>query len=254
MRKTTGMLLGKFLPPHRGHQYLIDFAQHYTDHLYVQVCTIAAEPILGQLRYEWMRDFFAGNPGITVVHHTDENPQAPEDDPEHFWEIWPRTLLKHMPAPPDYVFASEEYGLRLAESLDAAFVPVDIHRTRFPTSGTYLRNDIVTHWKYLLPTARPYFIRRVAILGEASEEKATLIKRLITHFPDTFVAHYPASPQGQRASEDALSLQSESAVLFCDITDLPVDEKRYGITVSTEQLRINFAETIVTIKAGIILT
>jgi HTH-type transcriptional regulator, transcriptional repressor of NAD biosynthesis genes len=26
---TTGFLLGKFLPPHRGHQYLIEFARNY---------------------------------------------------------------------------------------------------------------------------------------------------------------------------------------------------------------------------------
>jgi hypothetical protein len=26
---TTGFLLGEFLPPHRGHQYLIEFARNY---------------------------------------------------------------------------------------------------------------------------------------------------------------------------------------------------------------------------------
>ena len=47
MIATTGFLLGKFLPPHRGHQYLIDFARNHVDHLTVLVCTIAREPIPG---------------------------------------------------------------------------------------------------------------------------------------------------------------------------------------------------------------
>ncbi|WP_372899661.1 adenylyltransferase/cytidyltransferase family protein, partial [Stieleria sp.] len=52
---TTGMVLGKFLPPHLGHAYLVDFARHYVDDLTVVVGTLAAEPIPGARRYEWMR-------------------------------------------------------------------------------------------------------------------------------------------------------------------------------------------------------
>src|SRR5262245_10619902 len=72
---TTGFLLGKFLPPHRGHQYLIEFARAYVDRLTVLVCTIEQEPIPGRLRYQWMCEAF---PGVDLVHHTDEIPQAPE--------------------------------------------------------------------------------------------------------------------------------------------------------------------------------
>jgi cytidyltransferase-like protein len=79
---TTGFLLGKFLPPHRGHQYLIEFARAYVDRLAVLVCSIAREPIPGALRYQWMCESF---PGVTLVHHTDEIPQAPEEHAQ-FWD------------------------------------------------------------------------------------------------------------------------------------------------------------------------
>ena len=46
---STGMVLGKFLPPHIGHQYLVDFARNYVDALTVVVGTLKAEPIPGDL-------------------------------------------------------------------------------------------------------------------------------------------------------------------------------------------------------------
>lgn len=116
------MLLGKFLPPHRGHAYMIRFARQMVDELTVQVCTSVREPIPGHLRYAWMRDYFGG---VRVIHNDDENPLEPAEDPEHFWDIWRNSLLARMEAPPDYVFASETYGHRLAEELGAQFVPVD---------------------------------------------------------------------------------------------------------------------------------
>jgi cytidyltransferase-like protein len=90
---TTGFLLGKFLPPHRGHQYLIEFARNYVDRLTVLVCTIQQEPIPGPLRYQWMCEAF---PGVDLVHHTDELPQAPEEHPQ-FWDIWRASIRRHVP-------------------------------------------------------------------------------------------------------------------------------------------------------------
>ena len=78
------MVLGKFLPPHLGHVYLIEFAREYVDDLSVVVGTLRAEPIPGELRFLWMRELF---PDVRVVHLTDENPQHPEEHPE-FWRIW----------------------------------------------------------------------------------------------------------------------------------------------------------------------
>ena len=44
-RKTTGLIIGKFMPPHLGHQYLVDFARNYVDELNVLVCSLKSEPI-----------------------------------------------------------------------------------------------------------------------------------------------------------------------------------------------------------------
>jgi HTH-type transcriptional regulator, transcriptional repressor of NAD biosynthesis genes len=227
----TGMVLGKFMPPHRGHVYLVDFARRYADELTVVVATLAREPIPGELRVRWMRELF---PGARVVHLTDENPQEPAEHPD-FWRIWRDSLTRVLPGRPDYLFASEDYGPQLAEVLGAEFVPVDRAREVVPVSGTAVRADPMGNWQYLPDCVRPYFVRRVCVFGPESTGKSTLARDLARHFGTVAVPEYartlleaqggrigPADVEriarGQRASEDALARQAHR-VLVCD-TDL----------------------------------
>ena len=97
-------MLGKFMPPHRGHVYLVDAARRQVDSLTVLVCSLQREPIPGELRHRWMRELFAGS-GVQVVHVTDEVPQEPAEHPD-FWSIWQELIRRHVPRPIDRVFAS----------------------------------------------------------------------------------------------------------------------------------------------------
>ncbi|MBN2431655.1 MAG: AAA family ATPase [Acidobacteria bacterium] len=225
------MVLGKFMPPHRGHRFLIDFARHYTREVMVVVGSLAREPIPGDLRFRWVQQMF---PELTVLHLTDEIPQQPFEHPD-FWDIWRSSLLRILPCRPDYVFASEIYGLRLAEELKAEFVAVDIRREILPVSGTMIREDPLQYWDYLPVCVRPYFVRRVCIVGPESTGKSTLARRLAAHYGTVCVPEYARGlidlqdgrceaedfhriARGQLAAEDALAGQA-NRVLICD-TDL----------------------------------
>ena len=232
MRKPArGLVIGKFLPPHLGHKYLIDFAASFVDELTVLVCTLEKQPIPGELRWEWMRRTFGG---VRVIHHPDENPEEPADaeTPAQFWALWRASILSYLDTSPDFVFASEPYGAKLADVLGAQFIPGDLPRELVPISGTALRGHLGVHWEYLLPAARPYFARRVAIIGPESSGKSTLTQFLAARFETKYAAEYArsyldaVSPEitaeallaiacGHRASEDALAEQC-SGLLFCD--------------------------------------
>lgn len=225
------MILGKFLPPHAGHQYLVDFARHFVDRLTVLVCSVEREPISGRLRYRWMRELF---PDVRVVHVTDENPQEPSEHPQ-FWRIWCDTIERSVGEPIDYVFASEDYGRRLAAELSATFIPVDLARSVVPISGTEIRTAPMEYWRYIPPCVRPYFVRRVCVFGPESTGKSTLARDLARHFRTVYAPEFargwldprqgvctpddiPVIARGQRAAEEALARQA-NRVLFCD-TDL----------------------------------
>lgn len=176
-----GLVLGKFMPPHRGHLHLLDAALAHTDQLTVLVCTLRREPIPGHLRLAWMRQLV---PNATVVHVTDENPSEPHEHPR-FWEIWVETIRRAAPGPIDVVFTSERYGDELARRLGAEHVPVDPERRRVPVSGTLIRERPHAHWEHIPDVVRPYFVRRVALTGSESTGKTTLAERLATLYRTT---------------------------------------------------------------------
>jgi HTH-type transcriptional repressor of NAD biosynthesis genes len=228
---TTGLVLGKFLPPHKGHQYLIDFARNYVDELTVIVGTLRNESIAGSLRFQWMKESF---PTVRLVHLTDENPQEPQEHPD-FWKIWRNSIRKFITLGPDYVFASEKYGQRLAEELGSTYIPVDEQRELVPISGSQIRHAPLKHWEYLLPVVRPHFLKRICIFGPESTGKSTLAKDLAHHYETCHVAEYARTlltalnnefteddfhtiARGHIASENAMALQA-NRLLFVD-TDL----------------------------------
>jgi HTH-type transcriptional repressor of NAD biosynthesis genes len=227
-----GLVLGKFLPPHAGHVYLVEFARRRCDVLTVVVGSLSREPIPGALRFQWMKQLF---PAVNVVRLTDENPQTPEEHPE-FWAIWKASLERVLPCRPQRVFASEAYGAPLASLFDATFIPVDPGRSALPTSGTAVRADPWAHWSYLPRPVRPHFLRRISLFGPESTGKSTLASELAAHYGTVAVPEYARTylemhardprPEdlvdialGQVASEDALAFEAHRR-LICDTDPL----------------------------------
>lgn len=217
-----GFLLGKFLPPHAGHKLLIDFAASFCDELTVLVCSLPTEPIPGEQRYQWVRELA---PGQTVHHLTDELPQEPSESPD-FWTLWRNAILEYEPRGFDFVFASEHYGQRLAEELDARFIPVDINREIVACSGTAIRSDPMTHWDMIPACVRPYFVKRVCLVGPESSGKSTLASRLAARF-DTVCAWEHARP--------LLDLKGG----HCDPEDIPIIARSQMAIESTMAHRAN---------------
>ena len=225
---TTGMVLGKFLPPTLGHRYLIDFARSWCDRLTVILGSLRREPVPGEQRVKWLNEMF---PDVRVLHLTDENPQYPSEHPD-FWQIWHDSIRRIMPEGPDLVFASEEYGFKLAGILGASYIPVDTPRELVPVNATMVRESPMEHWQWIPECVRPWFVKKVCIIGPESTGKTTLARRLAREFGTRCVAEYargyiethngqvtpemfPLFVKGQRASEEAMSRQA-NRILFCD--------------------------------------
>lgn len=227
------MILGKFMPPTLGHQYLIDFGRHYVDELLVMVCTLEREPIPGALRHGWVQEMFP-QANVRIVHVSDDLPQEPADHPD-FWDIW-RGVVRRFQSATDYVFACEEYGFKLAEVLDAQYVPVDRAREMVPVHARDVRRRPMANWKYLPPPVRPYFVKRVCLFGPESTGKSTLARRLAAQYDTVFADEHARAlldhqggrccegdivqiARGQVAAEEAMARQA-NRVLFCDTDPL----------------------------------
>jgi len=207
---TNGLLLGKFMPFHTGHEYLINFARNHCEKLIVMVCTQSNEPIPGKLRYEWIRDTF---PDVIVKHITDDNlPQEPPagtdqlsnrevadkfilnalDETYAFRHSWINAARKAADGMKiDFYYASEEYGRWMAEGLDAEFVPVDFKREAVPISGTMVRDDnIYGQWDFLPEKVRTYYVKRIVFMGPESSGKTTAARRTAGLLNTSWVPEY----------------------------------------------------------------
>lgn len=168
---TTGFVVGKFYPPHRGHKHLITTARAQVDHLIVMLCHHPSQTIPGELRKAWLEEL---HPDCDVRLVPDEL-----DDDSQQWADFTRAYLGFAP---DVVFSSEDYGPRFAALLGARHVMVDRARSQVPISATMVRAQPLRHLAMLEPCVRAYFVPRVVIIGAESTGKTTLTQELAAHF------------------------------------------------------------------------
>lgn len=191
---TTGVVIGKFLPPHAGHKYLIDTASATVDHLDVIVCARDDQPIDGPTRVAWLREI---HPGVRVHLAVDD---IANDEGERTSKAWAERTVEVLGHRPDVVFTSEAYGPRYAGFLGAAHMSVDPERTHFAVSGSAVRADPASQWQHLEACVRAWYVRRVCVVGAESTGTSTLADALARHFDTVVVPEY-----GRRYCEERLA-------------------------------------------------
>ena len=221
----SGVVCGRFLPVHRGHQYLIDVARGSVDKLLVLVFATPRDLIPGALRVRWLRELYP-DVDVELEERTESSLVAP--DPAEL----ARAVTRHRARPPQYFFASELAYESAATVLGSTFVPVDPARAVVPISGTAMRADLMRNFDMLPASVRPWLVRRVAVVGAESTGKSTLCAQLAAAYGTLHVPEYARTlaearggalhpedfqlvARGQIASEDALARLARR-VLFCD--------------------------------------
>lgn len=205
-RPGHGLVLGKFMPPHAGHQFLCDFARAACDQLTILTCSMPGDPIPGEQRAAWMAEMY---PDCRVVWCNEIVPQEPADHLD-FWPIW-RELIGRLVGPVDAVFASESYGHRLAAELQARFIPCDPMRETVPISATAIRADPFACWDFIPRPVRPWFVKRVCVFGPESSGKTTLSRALaaalgtvvLPEYGRTWTEHFGTAIDAQALQEIA---------------------------------------------------
>jgi HTH-type transcriptional regulator, transcriptional repressor of NAD biosynthesis genes len=192
------VVIGKFLPPHRGHSYLIETACAGADRVVVIVCARPDDPIPAEVRAGMIREV---HPHTTVLVTPDD---IPDDQGEATSKAWAaRTLELLGGAGPDVVFSSEEYGPRYAGFMGAGHVGVDPQRRRFPVSGTVVRADPWASAEFLAPVVRAWYVQRICVLGAESTGTTTLARDLAARYGCGWVPEYGRTYCEQRLAQAA---------------------------------------------------
>jgi NadR type nicotinamide-nucleotide adenylyltransferase len=228
-----GLVVGKFMPLHRGHQLLIDTALAECDDVTVVVYDTQPPgvypPMPLSLRTGWLRELYPRLESIVGV----EDPLPPDesDDPVNA-EVYARQLafLGRF----GRFYSSEPGYARFAELMGARHVVVDEARALVPVSGTAIRDDPYRYRGMMSPRVYASLVRRVALVGTESAGKTTLARALAERLDTRWTHEYgrelweAQDLQGsfadhlriavrQREREDAAARHARS-FLFCDTT------------------------------------
>lgn len=175
-----GVIVGKFYPPHAGHDHLIRTACAQVRKLSVLVCSRDDQTIPGELRGAWLREI---HPDVEVL-------VIPDDLPDDDSAAWAENTIRWLGRRPDAAFTSEDYGDAFAHHLGCDHVLVDKDRSTVPCSGSAVRFDPYAMWPFLAPCVRAYFAKRVVVLGAESTGTTTLAMALAEHYDTTWVPEY----------------------------------------------------------------
>jgi HTH-type transcriptional repressor of NAD biosynthesis genes len=149
----TGLIVGRFNPPHLGHSFMIDWASQRCEQLVVFVNTRAGELVPGNLRAQWLADLHPDVRVVEVAHELDT-----DFDDEVLWAKWMTLFHARWPLEdgPHVVFSSDPYVGGIAARFGAEPVVVDADRAAVPISATQIRQAPADHLDRLAPAVRAW--------------------------------------------------------------------------------------------------
>lgn len=153
-RHATGLIVGRFDPPHLGHSYMIEWAAERCDRLVVFVnSSTERDAAPGDLRAGWLAELHPDVDVIEVRHRL-----GTDFDDEALWQRWMDLFDERWPHEegPHVVFSSDQYVVELARRFDADHRVVDPDRTTVPVSATQVRDDPRAHLDRLAPPVRAW--------------------------------------------------------------------------------------------------
>jgi HTH-type transcriptional regulator, transcriptional repressor of NAD biosynthesis genes len=224
----SGLVVGKFYPPHRGHLNLIEAAAAQCRQVNVLVMAARAETVPLADRVAWLRAACGGLPAVTVAG-------VPCDVPVDFASetVWAAQVavmaaaLEGNGLPwPDAVFSSEPYGDDLAARLGAQHVCVDPGRVTVPVSASQIRANLTGNWDQLIGPAQAGLAARVVVLGAESTGTTTIAELLAAHYRQRggALARTMCVPEAGRGYTAAKWQQARAAAVAAGQPEPPLEE------------------------------
>lgn len=208
-----GLIIGKFYPPHVGHELLVRTAAAVSERVTVLILAHPDEALPLDDRVAWLAATVDDLAHVTVAGGDDPHPIDYDD--AAIWDLhereFRRVLAEVTDEPVTAVFSSEPYGAELARRFGAVPVCVDPARTLEPVSGTAVRADPVARWEHLPPPVRAGLARRVVVIGAESTGKTRLCRDLADGLRARGAGHGLTRWVPEVGRDRTISLQAEAA-------------------------------------------
>lgn len=234
MGYNVGMYGGSFNPLHMGHVDCIIRAANMCKELYI-VLSIGHNrgEIDGRIRYRWIYQLTKHIGNVKIITLEDEAASKAEYD-EKYWQSDADKVKAAVGKPIDVVFCGSDYDEN------------SFWNKCYPESKLYIfpRNEISSteiwknpyaHWDWIPNIAKPYYVKKVLLMGGESTGKSTLTINLANRFNTNYI-----DEAGRDISERS---GTETMMLSEDFTEILLQHKLNEIKAIEHSNKVIFEDT-----------
>lgn len=187
MKKTHGLTLGKFVPLHKGHQFLIETALAEMDEVSVIIYDAPETTSIPlNIRSNWIRKLY---PQVKVIEawngptKVGDTPEIKRRHEKYIMEYLKVSGITHF-------YSSEFYGEHMSVALGAANRLVNRARDIISISGTKIRENPFLYRAYISPIVYQDLITNVVFLGAPCTGKTTIANKMADEYQTVWMSEY----------------------------------------------------------------
>jgi len=234
MKYNVGMYGGCFNPLHMGHVDCIIQSANMCHELYIVLSNgTNRNEINYRIRYRWIYQLtkHIGNVKIIML---EDDAKTKDDYTKEYWKSDSDKVKAQIGKPIDVVFCGSDYDKNSFWNVCYPESELYIFQ-RNGISSTEIRSNPYAHWDWLPNIVKPYYVKKVLLMGGESTGKSVLTINLANRFNTNYIDE-AGREMSERSGTDMLMLSE-------DFTEILLQHKLNEIKAMEYSNKVLFIDT-----------